>query len=66
MYSAFVRPDGTIQLGPEAKSAGYLPGTVVNILVTRAGSLILSPSDEPAMIEVTPALPVRTQRRRLA
>lgn len=49
MRTEVVRADGTIQLGEHARLAGYRPGAAVQVLVTSAGSVILSLDDTPAL-----------------
>lgn len=49
MRTEIVRADGTLQLGEHARLAGYRPGMAVRVLVTRAGSLILSLDDAPPL-----------------
>jgi hypothetical protein len=68
MLTTFVNSDGTIRLGPEAERAGYVPGTAVRVLVTRAGSLIVSvddaaPLDVPYRV-LPPARPALASDRR--
>lgn len=49
MFRAVVRQDGSLQLGEEARRQGYGPGAVVDVIVTRAGSLILALDQSPAL-----------------
>ena len=48
-YLTAVTADGQLQLGEAARSAGFTPGTVVQVIVTCAGSLILAVDDTPAL-----------------
>ncbi len=55
-----------MQLGDEARSKGYLPGCLVDVIVTSADTLIIRLVDEPVLIERTPmALPASGRRRAL-
>ncbi len=49
MHRTAVRADGTLPLGPDAARLGFVPGALVDVIVTSAGSLILALSDEPAV-----------------
>ena len=52
MFLAEIGPDGSLQLGEDARRAGYRPGTLVQVIITRAaGTLILALHDEPVMID---------------
>lgn len=51
-YKATIRPDGSLKLGPEAYAAGFTPGTVVEVIVTRAGSLIVAIDDAPPAVDL--------------
>lgn len=55
---------GAMQLGDEARRAGYLPGVVVDVTVTSAGSLLITIVDEPVLIERA-AVPAQGLRRAL-
>lgn len=56
MKRTAVRSDGCVSLGEDAARLGFVPGALVDVIVTRAGSLILALSDE---------LPVEVPFRRL-
>lgn len=51
-YKSVARADGSLSLGPDAWAAGFKPGTVVEVIVTRAGSLILSIDDSPPPVDL--------------
>lgn len=52
MFLTVVRSDGAVQLGEAAARAGYRPGTVVQVVMTCTGSLILSIDDSPPPMDV--------------
>lgn len=52
MRRAHIDADGRLDLGDQARRAGYQPGTTVDVLVTLAGQLIITPTDEPVLIEL--------------
>lgn len=58
MFRSTVTPDGSLQLGAAAELAGYQPGQLVNVLVTRAGSLIVSFADDSDTIDLSPVKPI--------
>lgn len=45
MRRAVIDDDGVLDLGDDARRAGYTPGQLVDVLVTRAGTLIISLAD---------------------
>lgn len=45
MLRTAVRADGTIPLGDAAHRLGFTPGTLVDVIVTSAGTLILAVND---------------------
>lgn len=51
-YLATVRQDGSLHLGQQAISAGYAPGTVVEIIVASSGSLIVAIDQSAPPMEV--------------
>lgn len=57
-----VRADGTVPLGEDAARLGFRPGALVQVIVTRAGSLILALDDEPATVEA-PCRPLPRRAR---
>lgn len=65
MIKAHVRPDGSLPLGEAAERIGFRPGTVVEVIVTRAGSLILAIDDSPPPVDV-PFKPLPGRRGQLA
>lgn len=53
MHTTTVRSDGSVILGGEAHlHAGFQPGTVVQVILTRAGSLIIALDDSPPPLDV--------------
>jgi hypothetical protein len=50
MFRTYVHRDGTINLGPYREQ--FRSGTVVDVSMTRAGSLLVVVCDEPAVIEI--------------
>lgn len=62
MFRTAVRSDGALVLGDDARRLGFEPGALVDVIVTRAGSLILALNDETAIEAPYKALPrVRRQ-----
>lgn len=55
MHVSNIRLDGTLKLGRAAEQAGFTPGTLVQVILTRAGSLILAIDHETTAIDVLPA-----------
>lgn len=51
MHRAIVRQDGSIHLGALALSKGYAPGTVVEVILARSGSLIIAIDTSPPPID---------------
>jgi hypothetical protein len=49
MHYAVVDSGGRIQLGEQARRLGFHAGAVVQVIVTRAGSLILTVGDAPTV-----------------
>lgn len=45
------------QLGHDAQHAGYVPGAVVDVILTRAGSIILALADDHDAVDVDIRLP---------
>ena len=62
MRRAVIDPTGRLDLGEQAQRAGYRPGQLVEVLVTSAGSLIVSLAADDAAIDV-PCRPVLTVTR---
>jgi hypothetical protein len=62
MHRTAVRADGCLPLGDAAQRLGFRPGTLVNVIVTSAGSLLLAIDDTPVLELKTPALPVKSSR----
>jgi hypothetical protein len=54
MHRTVVLSDGSIELGDQARLAGYTPGAVVDVIVTCAGSLILA-LDDSVPLDAQPA-----------
>jgi hypothetical protein len=53
MHKTTVRSDGSVILGGEARlKAGFQPGAVVEVILTRAGSLIVALDDSPPPFDV--------------
>lgn len=52
MITTVVRPDGSIVLGDAATGAGYVPGQLVNVIMTGSGALIIALDDSPPAIDV--------------
>lgn len=48
-FKATVSVDGHLLLGDAATQAGFAPGRVVEVIVTRSGSLILALDNAPAL-----------------
>jgi hypothetical protein len=51
-YLAIVSPSGTLHLGSRAEALGFRPGTLVEVIATSAGSLILAINDSPPSFDV--------------
>ena len=51
MRKSVVQPDGAIQLGEDAIRAGFRPGSLVDVILTRAGSVILALDTSPPPID---------------
>lgn len=49
MLKTAVRSDGTLPLGDAAARLGFVPGALVDVIVTSAGTLILRIDDEPVI-----------------
>lgn len=52
MFRTYIRPDGTLPIGEAARCLGFAPGAVVDVIVTRAGSLILALADDAEAVEL--------------
>lgn len=52
-FRTTVQSQGTINLGPSAWAAGFEPGAVVEVIVTRAGSLIVAIDTSPPPMDVS-------------
>lgn len=46
MYRTVVSENGSLYLGAAARSAGFRPGLVVDVVVTSTGSLIIAVADD--------------------
>lgn len=58
MHKTIVSTAGAIDLGPAAERLGFVPGTPVDVIATRAGSLIVAVDDSvPIEAAYRPALP---------
>jgi hypothetical protein len=55
MYRTTVELDGSIRLGLAAECAGFQPGQTVDVIVTRAGSLIVAIAEAVEEIELQAA-----------
>lgn len=67
MRRTAIAPDGSLQLGEAARCLGFAPGAVVDVIVTRAGSLILALADDAEAIELPATrLPPGRERQALA
>ena len=65
-FIATVNADGQIQLGEAAHRAGFGPGRLVEVIVTKAGSLIVAIDPSPPTVDVPfKPLPGRPARRAL-
>ena len=51
VFRTTVTGDGYPQLGDAARIAGFEPGALVDVIVTRSGSLILARDTDPRAIE---------------
>ena len=61
-----IRPDGTILLGEQAWSLGYVPGKLVRVVRTSADTLIVALHDEAVLTEAAAVrLPAPRKRRAL-
>lgn len=49
MLKTAVMANGSVQLGEDAYRLGFRPGTPVDVIVTRAGTLIVVIDDTPAL-----------------
>lgn len=49
MFLTAVRADGCVSLGEEAARLGFVPGAPVDVIVTKAGTLILRIDDTPEL-----------------
>ena len=58
MHKAAVRADGSLLLGQQAERLGFAPGVVVEVIATRAGTLILAVDQSPPPIDA-PFRPIR-------
>ncbi len=64
MRRTVISPEWAAQLGHDAQHAGYVPGAVVDVILTRAGSIILALADDHDAIDVASrCLPAGTARR---
>ncbi|MCC7369678.1 MAG: hypothetical protein IT306_14710 [Chloroflexi bacterium] len=54
--------DGRLDLGDQARAAGYRPGTVVDVVITSTGTLFVVPADEP-VIDLQPVKPLPSRRQ---
>jgi hypothetical protein len=52
-YRTAVRSDGCIPLGDAAARLGFRPGVLVDVIVTRAGSLILAINEDVPTYDAT-------------
>lgn len=60
-----IRPDGTVQLGEDARSLGFEPGKLVEVIRTSGGSLIVALHDEVVLTEAAAVrLPASGRPRR--
>lgn len=55
MRRATIDATGRLDLGDAARCIGFAPGAVVDVIVTRAGSLILALSDDAVVIDLDPS-----------
>lgn len=58
MRRAVIDDDGVLDLGDDARSAGYQPGTVVDIVVASSGTLLVRISDDVPVIDVPFRVPL--------
>lgn len=64
MRRAHIDADGRLDLGDQARRAGYQPGAVVDVILTRAGSIILALADDHDTIDIASRrLPAGMARR---
>lgn len=52
MLTTSVRPDGSIVLGDAAIVAGYVPGRLVNVIMSSSGALIIALDESPPALDV--------------
>lgn len=52
MLTTAVREDGSIALGDAAAGAGYVPGRLVNVIMTGSGALIVALDESPPALDV--------------
>ncbi len=65
MRRTVISPEWAAQLGHDAQHAGFLPGAVVDVILTRAGSIILALADDHDAVDVDIRLPDGTARAAL-
>jgi hypothetical protein len=66
MHKAAIHENGAISLGAQARSAGFRPGVVVEVILTGAGSLILAISDDHDAVDVPFSKPLPRREQQLA
>lgn len=52
MLTTAIRPDGSILLGDAAAEAGYVPGRLVNVIMSSSGALIIALDESPPALDV--------------
>lgn len=66
MRRTVLTPEWSAQLGHDAQHAGYVPGAVVDVILTRAGSIILALAEDITTVDVeSVSLPDRPARAAL-
>lgn len=66
MRRTAIAADGSLQLGEAARCIGFAPGAVVDVIVTRSGSLILALADDAQVLDLPAVrLPAGQERRAL-
>lgn len=51
MHRTYIRENGSLDLGPDARAKGYEPGTLVDVVMTVTGSLIVVPVEDMTDLE---------------
>jgi len=64
MRRAVIDTTGRLALGDQARLAGYAPGTVVDVLLTKAVQLIITPTDFADIIDLKAKPPPADMARR--